>query len=70
MIKTSVTGKYTHMGTSILAAGRDDGINEYGLAVTMTSCGMPVVDLPYMKIALYRGTAILGLLLELFWKLP
>lgn len=55
LIKTSVTGKYTHMGTSILAAGRDDGINEYGLAVTMTSCGMPVVDLPYMKTPCIEG---------------
>ncbi|MFQ7537978.1 MAG: C45 family autoproteolytic acyltransferase/hydrolase [Clostridium sp.] len=55
LIKTSVTGKHTHMGTSILGAGRDDGINEYGLAVTMTSCGIPVVDLPYMKTPCIEG---------------
>ena len=34
---------------------RDDGINEYGLAVTMTSCGIPVVDLPYMKTPCIEG---------------
>lgn len=48
-MKTCVAGKYRHMGTSILASGRDDGMNEHGLAVTMTSCGIPVVDLPYMQ---------------------
>lgn len=48
-IKNCVTGKYRHMGTSVLAAGRDDGMNEHGLAFTMTSCGLPVVNLPYMR---------------------
>lgn len=42
LIKTSVTGKYTHIGTSVLSFGRDDGFNEHGLAVTMSSCGFPV----------------------------
>lgn len=54
LIKTSVTGKYTHMGTSVLSFGRDDGFNECGLAVTMSSCGFPVGALKYMrKPALY-----------------
>lgn len=48
-IKTNVSGKYRHMGTSILGAGRDEGMNEHGLAITITSCGIPVVDLPYMR---------------------
>ena len=42
LIKTSVKGKYTHMGTSVLSFGREDGFNEHGLAVTMSSCGFPV----------------------------
>ena len=48
LIKTSVTGRYSHMGTSVLHFGRDDGFNEHGLAVTMSSCGFPVGALPYM----------------------
>lgn len=42
LIKTSVKGKYTHMGTSVLSFGREDDFNEHGLAVTMSSCGFPV----------------------------
>ena len=42
LIKTSVEGKYTHMGTSVLSFGREDGFNDQGLAVTMSSCGFPV----------------------------
>jgi predicted choloylglycine hydrolase len=49
LVKTSVTGKYTHLGTSVLHFGRDDGFNEYGLAVTMSSCGFPVGPLAYMR---------------------
>lgn len=54
-IKTSVTGKYTHIGTSMLFSGRDEGCNEHGLAVTMSSCGVPVVDLPNMKQPKIKG---------------
>ena len=42
LIKTSVNGKYAHMGTGVLNFGRDDGFNECGLALTMSSCGIPV----------------------------
>lgn len=49
LIKTSVTGKYAHIGTSVLGFGRDDGFNECGLAVTMSSCGLPVGALKYMR---------------------
>lgn len=42
LVKTSVTGKYTHMGTTVLQFGREDGFNECGLSVTMSSCGFPV----------------------------
>ncbi len=41
-MKTSLTGKYAHLGTSVLHFGRDDGFNECGLAVTMSSCSFPV----------------------------
>ena len=49
VIKTCITGKYTHIGTSVLGIGRDDGINEMGLTVTMSSCGFPVGALPEMR---------------------
>jgi len=49
LVRTNVTGKYTHMGTSVLHFGRDDGFNECGLAVTMSSCGFPVGPFTYMR---------------------
>lgn len=49
LVRTSVNGKYTHLGTSVLFFGRDDGFNECGLAVTMSSCGFPVGAMPYMR---------------------
>lgn len=49
LVKTRVTGKYSHLGTSVLNFGRDDGFNECGLAVTMSSCGFPVGPLEYMR---------------------
>ncbi len=55
LIKTSVTGKYSHMGTSVLHFGRDDGFNEHGLAVTMSSCGFPVGAPPYMRAPKFKG---------------
>lgn len=55
-IKTAVNGRYTHMGTSVLHFGRDDGFNEQGLAVTMSSCGFPVGADSYM-----RGPKLKGL---------
>ncbi len=55
LMKTSVTGKYTHMGTSVLQFGREDGFNEHGLAVTMSSCGFPVGAMPYMRAPQLKG---------------
>lgn len=49
LVRTSVEGKFTHLGTSVLFFGRDDGFNEQGLAVTMSSCGFPVGAMPYMR---------------------
>lgn len=55
LIKTSINGRYTHMGTSMLYSGRDEGCNEHGLAITMSSCGMPIVDIPNMKQPKIKG---------------
>lgn len=37
------------MGTSVLHFGLDDGFNEHGLVVTMSSCGLPIGPLPDMR---------------------
>ena len=42
LVRTSAAGRYAHLGTSALLFGRDEGLNECGLAVTMSSCGFPV----------------------------
>lgn len=55
LVRTAVTGKYAHLGTSVLHLGRDDGINEHGLAVTISSCGFPVGALPYMRAPKNKG---------------
>ncbi|HEX2980263.1 MAG TPA: C45 family peptidase [Anaerolineaceae bacterium] len=39
---TRVQGKYAHLGFSSLLFGRNDGMNEHGLSVTMSSGGIPV----------------------------
>lgn len=67
LVRTSIPGKYTHMGTSVLLFGRDDGFNEHGLAVTMSSCGFPVGAMPYMrapKLAGLQYWAVIRALLE------
>jgi predicted choloylglycine hydrolase len=67
MVKTSVTGKYSHIGTSVLSFGRDDGLNEFGLSVTLSSCGFPVGPLPYMRAPRLKGLqfwAVVRALLE------
>lgn len=56
LAKTSVTGKHAHIGTCVLNFGRDDGFNDQGLAVTMSSCGFPVGADKHM-----RRPAITGL---------
>lgn len=67
LVKTAVQGKYTHLGTSVLQFGREEGINEHGLAVTMSSCGFPVGPLPYMRAPQLKGLqywAVIRALLE------
>lgn len=67
LLQTRVTGKYTHMGTGVLHFGRDDGFNEHGLAVTMSSCGFPVGAPPSMRAPKLKGLqfwAVIRALLE------
>lgn len=67
LVRTSVTGKYTHMGTSTMSFGRDDGFNEHGLAVTMSACGFPVGAVPFMRAPKIKGLhfwAVIRALLE------
>lgn len=56
LVRTCIPGKNIHLGTSVMDFGRDEGINEYGLAITMSSCGFPVGNLEFM-----RNPAITGL---------
>lgn len=67
LIKTCPDGKYTHLGTSVLCFGRDDGLNEHGLAVTMSSCGFPVGPNQGMRKPALKGLqfwAVIRTLLE------
>jgi predicted choloylglycine hydrolase len=42
LCSTTITGKYAHIGFSSMFFGRQEGINEHGLAVTASVGGMPV----------------------------
>ena len=67
LARTSVDGKYTHIGTSVLNFGREDGFNEAGLAITMSSCGFPVGAPEYMRRPAIEGLqywAVIRTLLE------
>jgi predicted choloylglycine hydrolase len=55
LVKTAVNGRYTHMGTSVLSFGRDDGMNDHGLCVTQSSCGFPIGALPNMRAPQLKG---------------
>ncbi|KAF1297195.1 choloylglycine hydrolase [Enterococcus sp. JM4C] len=65
--KTNVNGRYTHMGGSVALFGRSEGINEFGLAVAQTSCGLPVGNFPPMRkphVAGLQFWAVIRALLE------
>jgi|GEM_PF-96547 len=47
--KTTVTGKYSHIGSNIMQFGRGEGMNECGLVVSQSSCGRPVNSYPTGK---------------------
>lgn len=55
LCKTAVTGKYAHIGGTVVGFGRNEGINECGLAVAMSSCGMPVSNIPEMRAPKIKG---------------
>jgi predicted choloylglycine hydrolase len=60
-------GKYAHIGGSLLEFGRSEGINECGLALSMSSCGFPVSNIPEMRAPAIRGLnfcAVLRTVLE------
>ncbi len=65
--KTKVTGKYSHLGSSIMNFGRSEGINEHGLMIAQTSCGRPVGNMQNMRKPAVKGLqfcAIIRSLLE------
>lgn len=67
LARTSVEGKYTHIGSTVMQLGRDEGINEHGLGVTMSSCGFPVGAPENMRRPALRGLqfwAVIRALLE------
>jgi predicted choloylglycine hydrolase len=67
LTRTSVEGKYTHLGSSVMQLGRDEGLNEHGLAVSMSSCGFPVGAPEEMRRPALRGLqfwAVIRTLLE------
>ena len=67
LVRTSAAGKYAHIGSSLLLMGRDEGLNERGLAVTMSSCGFPVGAPEGMRSPRLRGLqywAVIRTLLE------
>lgn len=55
LARTSIPGKYTHMGTTTMSFGRDDGFNEHGLVVTMSACGHPVGAVSFLRSPQVKG---------------
>lgn len=49
LCSTNIEGKYSHTGFEISLFGRSEGMNEKGLCVTFSACGMPVGDFPGMR---------------------
>ncbi|MBE5962061.1 MAG: acyl-CoA--6-aminopenicillanic acid acyltransferase [Lachnospiraceae bacterium] len=53
--RTAPEGKYAHVSGNIACFGRCEGINECGLAVSMSSCGFPVSNMRGMRAPKVRG---------------
>ena len=67
LCRTCVEGKYSHVGGMITRFGRTEGINDQGLAVSMSSCGIPVSNIPQMRAPEVKGLqfwAVIRVLLE------
>lgn len=55
LCQIKATGSYSHIGTTTAVFGRTEGINEWGLAVAMSSCGLPVSNIEGMKAPKIKG---------------
>lgn len=55
LFETRPKGKYAHIGGSVALFGRTEGINACGLAVSMSSCGLPVSNMPGMRPPKIKG---------------
>ncbi len=67
LTRTGVSGKYTHIGSSVIQLGREEGLNEHGLGITMSSCGFPVGANDNMRNPALKGLqfwAVIRTLLE------
>jgi len=67
LFETKPEGKYAHIGGSVTLFGRSEGINEWGLAISMSSCGLPVSNQPEMRAPKIKGLqfwAVIRSLLE------
>ncbi len=67
LFRTKVKGKYSHIGGSVVEFGRSEGLNECGLGVSMSSCGLPVSNLKEMRAPALSGLqfwAVIRTLLE------
>jgi predicted choloylglycine hydrolase len=67
LCSTNITGMYRHAGFSTAFFGRSEGMNEAGLCVTFSACGMPVGDYPGMRKPKVKGLqfwAVVRALLE------
>ena len=67
LCRTAPWGKYAHIAGTIVEFGRCEGINEKGLAVSMSSCGFPVSNMPGMRAPKIKGLqfwAVIRSLLE------
>lgn len=66
-VKTKVTGRYAHIGSSSMLLGRCEGINECGLMIGQSSCGFPVGNFEPMRKPAVNGLqfwAVIRSLLE------
>lgn len=67
VFETNPKGRYGHIGGSVALFGRSEGINECGLAISMSSCGLPVSNISEMRSPKIRGLqfwAVIRSLLE------
>jgi len=61
LVTTAIQGQYAHIGFSTLFFGRQDGMNEKGVSVTMSVGGMPVSVQPGFRPPIQEGLS--------FWAL-